>query len=344
MLREQASSLTHLVDILPAGVLVIDGNGAVKSANQIAVDLLGQPLEGMSWRDVITRAFEPQADDGHEVSLKDGRKVQIKTTDLSPQPGQLVLVTDLSETRRLQQRLANSKNLSMLGNMMATLAHQIRTPLSAAMLYAANLGNPSLPVTAQGNFQKKLMSRLQDLEGQINDMLLYAKSGTKQVAETVSLQNLLSEVQLGSEVMIKQAQGALTTTLPEPDVLIYGNKNALASAIQNLIHNSVEIIGCGAEIALSAVRDPNNDQQVCIQVTDNGPGIDKATQSQIFEPFFTTRSKGTGLGLAVVKAVAEQHAGSVSVTSELEQGATFRIHLPIAEVAQQAMPLCVGAN
>ncbi|WP_143871785.1 sensor histidine kinase [Catenovulum sediminis] len=341
-LRSQAARLSHLVNILPAGVVILNENGFVEEANQIAIDLLGEPLLHARWIDVIDRAFNPQADDGHEVSLHDGRRVKLETTALTPESGQLILLTDMTHTRLLQERLSHFKQLSTLGKMMASLAHQIRTPLSAAMLYASNLANTSLAKVSQSNFQQKLIARLQDLDNQINDMLLFAKTGQKQVAETLSLGQLLSEVQAGSEAMILQNQGHLSTQLPEPDILIYGNKNALASAIQNLIHNSIQIIGAGARIQLLAKRSPENPDNVWVQVIDNGPGITKEIQEQIFEPFFTTRGKGTGLGLAVVKAVTEQHQGRVFVESQLNSGCTFTLELPV--LVTKPVQLAAGQN
>ncbi|WP_111976695.1 sensor histidine kinase [Algibacillus agarilyticus] len=338
-LRTQASSLTHLVKVLPAGVVIIDGSGLVRDANQIAIDFLGTPLKGQRWLTIIERAFAPQADDGHEVSLKDGRRVKLQTTDLSPESGQLVLLTDMTETRLLQSRVAKLKHLSALGKMMATLAHQIRTPLSAAMLYAANLGNSSLKPNSRISFQQKLISRLQDLEKQITDMLLFAKGDQDHVAQKISLQQLLSEVQIGSEAMLTQCAGRLEAQLPEPDIIILGNKNALASAIQNLIHNSIQVIGEGVMITLSASRDINSPNEVCICVQDNGPGIDAAHHAHIFEPFYTTRSQGTGLGLAVVKSVIEQHKGRVEIESTSGQGAKFILKLPIVETLNHTFTL-----
>ncbi|WP_217434839.1 sensor histidine kinase [Marinifaba aquimaris] len=335
-LRAKASRTSHLVDHLPAGVIVIDGKGIVAEANQIASDLLSEPLEGERWIEVIDRAFAPQADDGAEVSLKDGRRVQIQTQDLFPYSGQLVLLTDLTETRLLQARLANMKHLSVLGKLMASLAHQIRTPLSAAMLYAANLGNSSLTHQARSNFQNKLIDRLHDLENQITDMLLFARSGKQQVAETLSLQTLLTEVKAGADAMMLQAKAQMTLDLPDPDILIYGNQNALASAIQNLIHNSIEIIGEDAQLDLAAKADPEDKNFVIISVKDNGPGINQEQINKVFEPFYTTRGQGTGLGLAVVKSVVEQHNGQISIESKQSQGAKFIMRLPIAEVAMSA--------
>jgi len=329
-LRQQASWLSHLVDTMPAGVIVLDGKGMIAKANQIAIDMLGEPLEGEKWFSVIQRSFRPHQDDGHEVSLKDGRLIKLDITALAPEPGQLILMTDLTETRRLQKRVAHMQRLSALGKMVASLAHQVRTPLSAAMLYAANLGSKRLPEASRGSFHTKLMSRLKDLETQVNDMLLFAKSGDQQVVEQVSMQQLLSEVKAGADAMVALNDSELNVSLPEPDIEIMGNKTALASAIQNLIHNSIQVIGSGAQVHLSALRDMQDPDYVRISVSDNGPGLDLAQTEKIFEPFYTTKSQGTGLGLAVVSSVASAHQGRVEANNNPQGGAIFSMLLPIS--------------
>ncbi|WP_193038474.1 sensor histidine kinase [Pseudoalteromonas nigrifaciens] len=333
-LRKQASWLSHLVDTMPAGVIVLDGKGMIAKANQIAIDMLGEPLEGEKWFSVIQRSFRPQQDDGHEVSLKDGRLIKLDITALAPEPGQLILMTDLSETRRLQKRVAHMQRLSALGKMVASLAHQVRTPLSAAMLYAANLGSKRLPEASRDNFQTKLMSRLKDLENQVNDMLLFAKSGDQHVVEQVSMQQLLSEVKTGADAMVTLNNSKLDVSLPEPDIAILGNKTALASAIQNLIHNSIQIIGSGAQVQVSAMRDLQTPDFVRISVSDNGPGVDLQQVDKLFEPFFTTSSQGTGLGLAVVSSVANAHQGRIEVTNNVHGGACFNLLLPISAASK----------
>jgi two-component system sensor histidine kinase FlrB len=109
-LRLQANRLEHLLQVMPAGVVVIDGKGIVKQSNNLAKALLGEPLEGQLWRTIIARSFKPQADDGHEVSLYDGRKVKLSITPLEKEPGQLIVLTDLTETRQLQQRIGHLQN------------------------------------------------------------------------------------------------------------------------------------------------------------------------------------------------------------------------------------------
>ncbi|WP_416305782.1 sensor histidine kinase [Neptunicella sp. SCSIO 80796] len=328
-LQQQSDRLSHLLEVMPAGVVVIDGQGNVRQANQVAIDLLGEPLEGQSWRMIIRRSFRPQADDGHEVSLYDGRKVKLSICPLEKEPGQLIVLTDLTETRQLQQRVSHMQRLSSLGNMVASLAHQIRTPLSAAMLYAANIASSRLDQDSRQKFSDKLLSRLQDLEHQVNDMLLFAKSGSEQVVSELSMQSLLEEVETGCDAMLSQHQARIKVEMPDPDIIILGNRTALAGALQNLIHNSLQIKPQGAEITLSAKRAEDVAGQVLLSVSDNGPGFDEQHINQLFEPFYTTRSQGTGLGLAVVKAVAQSHKGSVYAQSPRSGGASFTLSLPI---------------
>jgi two-component system sensor histidine kinase FlrB len=335
-LRLQANRLEHLLQVMPAGVVVIDGKGIVRQSNNLAKALLGEPLEGQMWRTIIARSFKPQADDGHEVSLYDGRKVKLSITPLEKEPGQLIVLTDLTETRQLQQRIGHLQKLSSLGKMVASLAHQIRTPLSAAMLYAANLSNNSLNKTSRIKFSDKLVSRLRDLESQVNDMLLFAKSGDEQVVSEISLNSLMQEVQLGADAMLQSQQAKLVLSLPEPDVVILGNKTALAGALQNLIHNALTVKPQNAVIHLAASLQNSNSDWVNLSVTDNGPGIKVENLNRIFEPFFTTKSNGTGLGLAVVRSVAQSHQGKVHVINLADGGACFNLCLPTFDVSQSA--------
>ncbi|KXU81448.1 sensor histidine kinase [Aeromonas enteropelogenes] len=327
----EVSQLYAIFTALPTGVLLLDGAGVITRANPAALSLLGEPLEGELWRQVIARCFEPREDDGHEISLRDGRRVQLSTQPLPDQPGQLVFINDLTETRKLQDRVNHMKRLSALGNMAASLAHQIRTPLSAAMLYGANLANRTLKPESRSQFQQKLMDRLKDLEKQINDILLFARNGDNQVVTPISVQGLMAEVQAGAEAFCLQQGCELHIQAPEPDLCLLANSNALSGAINNLIANAQQ---AGADsLLVSAVR---SGTRVEMRVIDNGKGIPSHQLGQVFEPFFTTRSQGTGLGLAVVQSVVRAHQGEVSVASVPGEGTCFTLSFPLH---QQSVPL-----
>lgn len=330
-LRQQSYQQKQIIEAMPTGLIILDGAGIVIRVNKIARTLLNEPILGQAWFEVIKRSFEPKADDWHEVSLKDGRRVKLEISPLANEPGQLIIITDLTETRLLQDKLSQMQRLSSLGKMVSSLAHQIRTPLSAAMLYAANLSTPNLEKNARNNFQHKLMSRLQDLESQVTDMLLFARDGKDQLVEELCINQLLNGVVQGMESLVSKANAKVNITLAEQSCSIVGNKTSLSGAIQNLVQNALQEIPSNAEIHLRAECTKTH---AIISIKDNGKGIDTRLKDKIFEPFYTAKANGTGLGLAVVKSVVNSHNGEISLvnnsnTSDAE-GAEFLIKLPLS--------------
>ncbi|MCM2678961.1 sensor histidine kinase [Echinimonas agarilytica] len=327
--QQRSAYLADILDGLPSAMIVLDAAGMIVEANLAAIEMLGEPLEGERWRTIISRAFSPQDDDGYEISLKDGRLIKFVTRPLKCGSGQIIVLTDLTETRQLQARVAHLQRLSSLGKMVASLAHQVRTPLSAAMLYAANLGNESLNPVAREKFQKKLLDRLKDLECQVSDMLLFARSGEGLSTGQVSSQQLLTSIEQAVEVMVEQHKATLEVLLPEPDQILAGNASALSSAISNLVHNALQ-----ANASRIQVKAHPEGESLHLCVSDNGSGIAPHMIERIQEPFYTTRSQGTGLGLAVVKAVVQAHQGELKIRSQMNIGTQVCICLPLVEGLQ----------
>lgn len=332
-LSEQHHAKQHkladqLIEVMPTGLVVLDGNGIVSKINKVARLLLDEPILGQAWFDVIKRSFKPREDDWHEVSLKDGRRVKLEISSLGDQPGQLIMITDLTETRLLQDKIGQMQRLSSLGKMVSTLAHQIRTPLSAAILYGANLASHQLSDQARAKFQDKLNSRLKDLEQQVNDMLLFSKSGTEQVVSPIELNELLNDAVQEVEVLVNKAGAEVNVQLPNESGQVLGNKSALTGAIQNLIHNALQVIEENAKVSIQVHY---SDKDAYISVKDNGPGVSAEIKDKIFQPFFTSSSQGTGLGLAVVKSVINAHQGEVNLISQPGEGAHFILKLPKLE-------------
>jgi len=317
----------QLIEMMPTGLVMLDGNGVVVKINKVARTLLDEPILGQPWFSVIARSFKPRADDWHEVSLKDGRRVKLEIANLGEQPGQLIMITDLTETRLLQDKVGQMQRLSSLGKMVSTLAHQIRTPLSAAMLYSANLSNRKLSDSARGTFQEKLSARLDDLAQQVNDMLLFSKSGKEQVVSPLCVNEIIKDSVQAMDALISKASAQVNLQLPDENCQILANKNALVGAIQNLIHNALQARS-NAPVAIN-IQVYAQQGHIYISVKDNGPGIKADIVDKIFEPFYTSSSKGTGLGLAVVKSVVEAHQGEVNYLSQSGEGAHFCLQLPM---------------
>lgn len=317
-----SNQMAHILQAMPSGVVILDGDGVVTLANPVATELLGRPLQGARWFDIIHRAFAPQDDDGHEVSLKNGRRVKLAITPLAPEPGQLIVLTDLTETRLLQKNLSHLQRLSALGKMVATLAHQVRTPLSAALLYASNLASPKLSDSARSKFQSKLVDRLNELERQVNDMLLMARGRQDGMAESVSMDEIISQVMASCEPIADKKHCQLVVEDTSHSLML-ANANALSSAVNNLVMNSLE---AGAtKIKVSASETPDG---LLLDVIDNGKGLEPSMQQQILEPFFTTKSQGTGLGLAVVQSVVRNHGGQIQLSCKPGMGCHIRLSFP----------------
>jgi two-component system sensor histidine kinase FlrB len=325
-----ANRLQNLLDLLPGGVIVIDAQGIVREANPAACELLGLPLEGELWRHVITRCFAPREDDGHEISLKDGRRLSIATRSLDAEPGQLVLLNDLTETRHLQDQLARHERLSSLGRMVASLAHQIRTPLSAALLYASHLTEQELPVETQQRFAGRLKERLHELEHQVRDMLVFAR-GELPLTDRVTPKQLMQSLQAAALTHVQDLPIRWQCDSHSGELLC--SRDTLVGAILNLIENAIHASAGDVRLKVHLYTRENT-LRLC--VSDSGSGIDDAVLARLGEPFFTTKSTGTGLGLTVVKAVARAHQGELQLRSRLGRGTCAQVILPLFSHAQGA--------
>lgn len=323
-----ANRLLSLLDLLPGGVIVIDGQGVVREANPAACLLLGKPLEGMLWREVIARCFAPREDDGHEISLKDGRRLSIATRSLNGEPGQLVLLTDLTETRRLQDQLARHERLSALGRMVASLAHQIRTPLSAAMLYASHLSEQALPFEQQQRFAGRLKERLHELEHQVRDMLVFAR-GDLPLPDRLSPRQFFRALREAAEPHVEGLSVRWQCEVERGELLC--NRDTLVGAVLNLIENAIQAAGSVVRLKVHLY---GRGSSLRLSISDNGAGIDAQTLARLGEPFFTTKTTGTGLGLAVVKAVARAHNGELQLRSRPGRGTCATLILPLIPAAQ----------
>ncbi|MGD8109506.1 sensor histidine kinase [Vibrio sp. TRT 21S02] len=336
-LEQQVERYQQVLDVMPAGVILLDTQGVVREANPEAHRLLETPLVGEKWFAIIQQAFSPREDDGHEISLINGRKVRLAIS--ASETGQLILITDLTETRLLQARVSDLQRLSSLGRMVASLAHQVRTPLSSAMLYASNLAAPNLPTATKDRFQTKLMDRLHDLEKQVNDMLLFAKGGDNKVVKPFTVEALVSEFSPMVEAAVKNNNIDYHLEVEQEQTTLLGNANAIASALSNLVMNAIQIAGKASQIDVF-FRPVNGELKISVQ--DSGPGVPPELQSKIMEPFFTTRSQGTGLGLAVVQMVCRAHDGRLELISEEGDGACFTICIPLDREQQPTQDLTTG--
>ncbi len=290
--KERVSErLQSLLDLLPGGVVVLDRHGIVCDCNPAAREMLQGGMLGERWVEVIRRCFAPRRDDGHEISLASGRRVSVATRSLERDMGQVVLLTDQTETRELQDRLSRHQRLNAMGRMMAALAHQLRTPLAAAMLYASNLRDADLTPEQTRKFSAKILSRLAHLERQVRDMLIFVR-GDVALENVSSLGELFEDLAAAMEAPLAGVQARCEQRVDcDPALLLRCNREVLTGALLNLVNNALQAAGQGA---LVVVQGALRDGRVCISVCDNGPGMSAEVLAQLGRRVLHDQAPGHG--------------------------------------------------
>lgn len=323
--------LSLLLNALPAGVVVLDGQASITEANPVARQLLGDELEGRHWGDVARAHLEPTLTLG-EWQL-DGRRLSLAESPLDSSGGKLLLLHDISAAHQMKSELERNQRLAAMGEMAASLAHQLRTPLATALLYAGNLGQAELGEEARRRFADKTVAQLRRLERLIQDVLLFAR-GESIGRDVIGVSDLLAEVAQTLEPLLKEHGLRLEMDDRCPGAVIVGGRKALFGALVSLLENALQVSDPGGSIRLSAWY---GEDEIQVAVADEGPGIPAEMQARIFEPFFTTRSQGTGLGLPIALGVARAHGGSLQVSSEPGSGAEFVLRLPVQSQSREDM-------
>lgn len=314
--------LTHLLESLPGAIVVIDGDGIIREQNSEASQLLDRPLIGQSWAAVVGREVRDGGSEDGNIQLRDGRWLSLSRRPLQQEPGEVLLLADVTESREIAKLRERQERLTCIGEMTAKFAHQVRTPLASAMLYAGQL---DVATPQASRIAAKITARLQDLGRMVNDMLGFA-AGARQTAQCIGVSELLHDVVQSVDAQLGE-QTCVVIEANDESLRIHANKDALKGALLNLVTNADQACAGSGRIVLGATR---NKEFVNLTVTDDGPGIAADVMPNLFRAFFTTRPQGTGLGLAVVHAVATDHGGEVQVESS-ESGSVFTVQLPAAD-------------
>jgi two-component system sensor histidine kinase FlrB len=314
--------LTLLLDALPAGVVVLDGAGRVMQANPAAIQVLGDTVVGAGWTAIETEALQASETPGEYLAKE--RRLAVAVTPLDSAGGRIVLLHDVTEAQQLKTQAERNQRLAAMGEMAAQLAHQLRTPLAAALLYAGNLENPDLPAASRVSIAQKTVARLKHLERLIRDMLMFAR-GEVLGRETFAVADLLAELAQTFEPLAKTRGVAFMVADDSGGGELTGQRKSLVGALTNLLENALQAVETGGRVDLNARR---GGSQIILAVRDDGRGMNAETAARLFDPFFTTRAEGTGLGLTIARGVARAHGGGIEVVSSPGAGAEFILTLP----------------
>ena len=329
--------LSLLLEALPGGVLVLDAAGEVMEANPAAIELFGERALHCSWSEIVTTCLVPTGTPQvwrlrRSGGALDERWLSISASQFDPAGRRILLVSEVTDAYRMREQLERHKKLSAMGEMAAGLAHQLRTPLATALLYAGNLARSQLSEFDRQRFAEKALARLKDLERMIQDMLTFVR-GTPNARERILLGDLVREIAQVMEPQMAERGVSLRVESRASLTSLRGDRKALSGALLNLLENALQANSAGGEVGLDTVLE---DDRVLIRVRDSGPGMAPEVQERLFQPFFTTRSEGTGLGLAIVRSVVDAHGGEITVQSAPGQGSTFCVRLPLYPASEQS--------
>lgn len=340
---------------MPAGLLIVNANGIISSANPAAEHVLGVRALGF-------RRYSEALNEDSELTalithcLKDGkifRRAEVKHSapggearrlgaTISPIRrgegkinGAICLLTDLTELAALQQQVQLKENLAALGELSAGIAHEFKNALATISGYAQMIRSETVAGEAH-DYAENILEQTRNITHVVAEFLKYARP-LDISTETVVLQNVVEKV-VGE---IAEAMPEIRIRYEGPFGNVAGDEGLLRQAFLNLARNAAEAcMGAanGGRVLLRGEAVRGNDSSFQrVTVFDNGPGIPSDVREKLFRPFFTTKAKGTGLGLAVVQKIVVQHGGQVRARNRPEGGAAFIVTLPLSTGVPEAV-------
>ena len=334
---------------LPMGVCSLAKDQEVLMWNRAIEELTGVPAQRVvgsrlsalpdPWKGLLEGFIEAPDQHLHKQRLAiDGQtrwlnlhKAAIEEPLAPGNSGLVLLVEDLTETQSLEDKLIHSERLASIGRLAAGVAHEIGNPITGIACLAQNLreereGDGELTeISGQILEQTKRVSRI------VQSLMSFAHAGGKQVAaEPVCLADVTQEA-ISLLSLNRRSVEVQFFNLCDPDHWVEGDAQRLAQVLINLLSNARDASPPGGAIR---VRSEASENTVDLIVEDEGSGIPKSIIDRLFEPFFTTKDpgKGTGLGLALVYSIVEEHYGQITIDSpadpERECGTRIRVTLP----------------
>ncbi len=353
--------LNSILQSVTDGVIAVDMKQRITAFNRAAERITG--LEGM---DVIGQRFdecfetdlgvdfdEASEDEtsGSPYTLSD---MQVKDREAFPVrestsltrdskgriTGAVKVIEDLTELRELEKQARRQDRLATLGQMAATVAHEIRNPLGGIEGFASLLSRDFDEDDPRLKLVMKILEGARSLNRVVNELLMFTRPiklefRSVEIADAIEgAMGFVSEDMETSGIKLRKDLGS------EP-LLVRGDGEQLKRVILNILLNAVQAMPRGGDLKINCqgrmlpqaarqmLGERRNGAWVEIAVQDSGPGIDEAEIPLIFNPFYTKKEKGTGLGLAIATKIVEAHRGQITASNSPKGGAVFTISLPL---------------
>jgi two-component system NtrC family sensor kinase len=338
----------NIIESLTVGVAVIDEGGHVIGWNRVLQDqmglrkeaALGKGLEEVLGLKTYSALFPPETQKDFRLLSETpldvpggGKKIfdiaRTPLLDNALQPyGTIIVFEDVTEKISLQQRLLTSEKLASIGILSAGVAHEINTPLTGISSYIQML-QKKLTDPHYAQLLEKIEAQTDRVARIVKNLLAFARNPSDTSFHKVSIKESLEEILSLIDYKLKNMNIRLELDLaPIPQVQAQGER--LQQVFINIILNALDAMPQGGTLG---IRLAETGGQAVVRISDSGTGIKPEHLPSIFDPFFTTKGigKGTGLGLSISYAIVKEHEGHIQVESEVGQGSTFTITIPIGE-------------
>ena len=333
-----------LISRLPVGIIATNAEGHIQTFNSTAARFTGKTQEqaiGHLQAEVLPQIQQLIPEGEHEAEVID-REILLSSGSPAPNHlhissvpisdgqgntiGRVMLMYDVTEIKKLEAQVQRHDRLVALGKMAAGVAHEVRNPLSSIKGFATLLGSHFQAESEEGEAARLLINEVERLNRSITELLTYARPLPLAIAEVeiepfieASLKLIQSDArELGVAVHHEIALARKQVRL---------DKDRLNQVLLNLYLNSLQAMEHGGELQVS-VHEGNRPETIEIKVRDTGCGIAEDILERVMDPYFTTKAEGTGLGLAMVYKIIDEHGGTIKIASKEGEGTTVSIVLP----------------
>jgi len=326
--------LSNLLESISDGVIAVDMSETITRFNRAASSVLGfeaQEVVGRPFPSVFGRSFAaPVMPGAMELQARSGRRVPVSEKDSTiadrdgNRLGFVKTFQDLSELSALREQVRQIDRLAAIGEMAATVAHEIRNPLGGIRGFATFLAQDTPEDDPRHRLVQKILTGTSSLEKVVSGLLEYTRPVELKLVPT----SCAAIAQAALRYMEYDPSRITIFTEVDLDLRILADADKIRQVLMNVLMNAVQSITGRGEIRVSAEADGN---LVHLVVQDTGCGMNEKELKQIFSPFYTTKEKGTGLGMAVSQKIVDGHGGVLSAHSEPGKGTRIAIQLSRAE-------------
>ncbi|MBD1380355.1 PAS domain-containing sensor histidine kinase [Metabacillus arenae] len=341
-LRESEEKFRKIFDGAMDGIVLFDQNYRIIDANPVAIEILEVPdgqiqnyhLSNIvqsekykNFRQLVKMIREhDEVVEEYPFKLLNQKEKILEFSfkrNINKNFG-LVTFRDVTERKELEEQLRKSDTLNVVGELAAGIAHEIRNPMTALKGFIQLLeGSVKEDFSMYFNI---ITSELKRIESIITEFLILSKPQAIQFEEKDVVKIMRDTIDLlNAQAIIANVQ--IELYIPETIPAIYCEPNQLKQVFINILKNAIEVMQDGGTIIVSIKS--HEDHHVIISIKDQGSGIPEDKLKRLGEPFYTTKERGTGLGLMVSYKIIEEHCGAVEVESEVGEGTTFHLKLPV---------------